>query len=121
MKKSFLWVGLLTTLVACGTPDRNAIEASLAWARMSALPDSARRIETVAKGSMFTREFEVSFQAEKADIEAWLAQSAGTQTALVSTSGDTSIYKIVPGEGAQFARVYVDWTTLTVLLQRHWS
>lgn len=88
---------------------------------MSPLPASAQRIETVAKGTMFTREFEVSFQAEEADIQAWLNESAGTQTALVSASGDTSIYKIRPGEGAQFARVYVDWATLTVLIQAHWS
>ena len=112
---------MLMALMACSRPNRGAIEASLAWSRMSPLPESAGQIETIEKGSMFTREFEVSFQAEKADIEAWLAQSAGTQTAMVSNSGDTSVYKIAPGEGAQFARVYVDWTTLTVLIQTHWS
>ncbi|MEL6551992.1 MAG: hypothetical protein AAFQ63_00825 [Cyanobacteria bacterium J06621_11] len=121
MKKSFLFVGLLALLIACSAPNRDAIEASLAWARMSALPESAQQIETVIQGSMFTREFEVSFQAEKEDIQYWLANSEGTKTATVSTSGDTSVYKVVPGEGAQFARVYVDWATLTVLIQTHWS
>ncbi|MEO1623065.1 MAG: hypothetical protein AAFU53_18790 [Cyanobacteria bacterium J06632_3] len=120
-KKSLLSVVLHTALAACGGPDRSAIEASLAWARLSPLPEGAEQIETLVKGSSFSREFEVSFTGNEDTIRTWLQESPGTQSAEVSTVGEVSTYTIAPGEGAQFAQVSVDWATRTVTIHTYWS
>ena len=118
---SYFLTGLLVVLTACGRPDQNAIEASLAWSRMRALPATAEQVETTVMGSTFSREVEVSFYGSRESIETWIEDSPGTRNATVSEVGNISTYEIEPGEGAQFAQVTVNWTALTVTIHAYWS
>ena len=102
---------------------RGAIETSLTWTRMSPLPESAKNIDVLVEGSMFTREFEVEFEASEEEIKAWLADSPGTAVSYLpryASAKETISYKIDESE-ALFAQVTVDWETLTVVIHTYWS
>lgn len=130
MKKQTLWVLIGSTIIvlligglfAKAQMDRQAIEISREWARMDLFPTSAAQIEVDAMGSMFSREFVVSFSAPLADINAWLAASPGTAGALPDMAiNGVRIYQIKPGGGAQFAEVKVDDKAEKVTIHTYWS
>ena len=80
------------------------------------------RVELHTEGSMFTREFYVTFTAPMADINAWIAASPGTRDVTPEPDGYGSmVYKIKPGGGAQFAEVLVDPKMQTVAIHAFWS
>ncbi len=70
---------------------------------------------------MFTREFVISFEAPREDIEAWLASSKGTRDATVEVEHGSRVYQIQPGGGAQFAEVRVDESGMKVTIRVYWS
>ncbi len=130
MKKQTLWVLIGSTIIvlligglfAKAQMDRQAIEISRERARMDLFPTSAAQIEVDAIGSMFSREFVVSFSAPLADINTWLAASPGTAGALPDRAiNGVRIYQIKPGGGAQFAEVKVDDKAEKVTIHTYWS
>lgn len=135
MKKStrWMWIGSITAfLLLCAGLlftytdilglDAQAIEISREWARLDPLPASATQVDVNTEGSMFSREFIVTFTAPQADIEAWLATSPGTAAVTPDMKNKSvRVYHVQPGGGAQFAEVKVDERTHTVTINTYWS
>ena len=98
-----------------------ALDKTREWARMADFPASATNIDVEITGSMFTREFVVLFDAPAADINNWLAQSAGTAGVTPESSNGVRKYAIEPGGGAQFAEIQVDDNENRVRIRTYWS
>ena len=124
--KTGIWViAIISSLFLFSCSNRNeesGIESTLLWARLEPLPVSATEIDLVVNGSSFTREFQLTFVAEKEDIEKWLLISDGTEDfALTSSKNRTQHFQIEPGGGAQFAELTVDWEINQVIVRTYWS
>jgi hypothetical protein len=95
---------------------------TLQWGRLAPYPPSARQISIKPEGNMFTRAFRASFTAPADEIERWLQESPGTRGAAATTvSPGIRHFEIVPGGGAQAARVTVNDTTSQVYIYVCWS
>ena len=102
--------------------ERSALSIARTWARVAPLPASARDLEVDVLGSMFTREFEVSFKASPQEITEWLRRSPGIQDAgPPQVRGSLCRYVIKPGGGAQWAEVKVDARWNRVTIRTYWS
>lgn len=118
---------LLTTLMGgcvLGIRHRNrqsAIATSLAWTKMSALPEGARQVDVEVGGSIFTREFKVEFQASEAEIKDWLVASEGVWFSRRDSISEGTVGYTIDESDALFAQVTVDWETLTVVIHTYWS
>ena len=100
----------------------SAIAATREWARLSPLPQSAVNLNIAIKGSMFTREFIIEFEAPSAAVREWLMSSPGTAQAPSFLQDDGSLrYEIAPGGGAQFAEVIVSKDGTNVRIRAYWS
>ncbi len=100
---------------------QSAIRAATTWARLAPLPPSAQNVQVDVKGSMFTREFVITFDAPSPVIQQWLAASPGPASATQRTVGSITTYAITPGGGAQFAEVKVDSSANRVVIRTYWS
>jgi len=120
-----LSVGIVTVAIVVFSlfhiSNADAIAAASTWARIAPLPSSAHDRHVEVKGSMFTREFVITFTAPPNDVHQWLRASPGTSSAKQSTSGATTIYPITPGGGAQFAEVRVNESSGDVTIRTYWS
>ena len=95
----------------------SALETTLEWGHLAPLPTSAQQVVINTDGSMFTREFRISFVASAKDIDVWLRESAGTSKAIVTRpSPGVRNFQIIPGGGAEFAEVTVDDTVHSVYI-----
>jgi hypothetical protein len=103
------------------TNRRSAINTATTWARLAPLPASAQNVQVDVKGSIFTREFVISFEAPPAVIRLWLTASPGPSSATPTTVGPITTYAIKPGGGAQFAEVKVDSSANRVVIHTSWS
>src|SRR5262245_7230240 len=82
----------------------SAIATTQQWARLAAFPVNSSVLDVRVKGSMFTREFEVSFSASSEVIARWIEQSPGLREARISTNADGSKHFLIrPGARAAFA------------------
>src|ERR1700722_10215729 len=122
----FVVVAIFAALVAAvgwyrHESNKSAVSTSLVWARVAPLPGSARDIDIDIEGSMFTREFVISFTAPAADIDRWIAASAGPASATQTVSGAVTTFVITPGGGADFAEVKVDKNLYRVTIHTYWS
>jgi len=100
----------------------SAIEASCEWARLAPFPPSASRPQIEVRGSMFTREFRISFSASPDDVQTWLQNSPGVLDAKVIEGEDGEvIYAIQPGGGAQFAELRLSSDKRTISIRTYWS
>lgn len=126
-KLLFVVAVVLIGLVAVGaaymacTDPQSAIDTTIEWAQLAPLPHSARNVEVDVKGSMFTREFVITFDAPAADIKRWIAASPGPSSATITVAGAITTYAITPGGGAQFAEVKVDAELNRVVVRTYWS
>lgn len=127
-KRRAQWLALVLALTLpgwliyehqCGVTGQ--VEIAQEWACMADLPESTRSLDSTTTGNMFTREFEVSFVADREDIEAWLVLSAGTRGVTPTVEQGWRIYRIDPCGGAQFAEVRVHLSSGRVLLHAFWS
>src|SRR5262245_55285964 len=100
---------------------QSAINAVTVWARLAPLPSSATNVQVDAKGSMFSHEFIITFDASPAVIQQWLAASPGPTSATQRTVGAITTYAITPGSGAQFAEVKVDASANRVVIRTYAS
>lgn len=99
----------------------SAINAATKWARLAPLPASAKNVQVETKGTMFTRQFVITFDAPPAVIQQWIAASPGPSSATQSIAGSVTTYAITPGGGAQFAEVKVDLNANRVVIRTYWS
>lgn len=118
---------LLTVVMSSGAlyfrhkERQSAIKAGLDWTKMLPLPESAENIDVDVRGSIFTRELEIEFQASEEDIKSWLIESPGTSFSRRDSRTDSIVpYKISESD-ALFAQVTVNWDTLTVVIHTYWS
>lgn len=103
------------------TDYHNGIAASKEWARLDEFPSSAKIIDVVKLGNVFTRGTEVTFTAPLDDIDRWLKHSPGTAGVLPTQSGTIRHYAIEAGGGAVFAELEVNIATQTVRIYAYWS
>jgi hypothetical protein len=98
------------------------IERTIEWGRLAPFPHSMRNFHIVTEGSMFTRSFRASFEAEPDIIESWIAESPGLKESTPDTS-QTGFrkYKIKPGAGAQGAEVSINDRKQQVQIYVYWS
>ncbi len=99
----------------------SAIAAATTWARLAPLPPTAQNLQVEVKGSMFTREFVITFDASPAVIQQWFAVSPGPASASPTVAGAITTYAITPGGGAGFAEVTVDNNRGRVVIRTYWS
>ena len=100
----------------------SALATTREWARLEEFPKTARRIHIETRGSMFTREFIVTFEAPAADVCEWLEKSEGTRAATAARMDDGwNRYSIKPGGGAQFAEVKISSDGIKVRIHVYWS
>src|ERR1051326_7161433 len=60
---------------------QSALNAATTWGRLAPIPPSAQNVQVEVKGSMFTREFVITFDAAPAVIQRWIAASPGPLSA----------------------------------------
>ena len=116
----------LTLIVSGSVCIRSAVyqeglDATKEWARLNDFPATATDVSIENTGSLFSREFTVSFVAPLEDITSWLNLSPGTKDITPSVTGAVRTYEIEPGGGAQHADVEVDERTGTVRINAYWS
>lgn len=100
----------------------SAIDTTQEWARLADFPPSTRNVQIDTKGSMFSREFIIEFEASPEDIAQWLRDSPGPSAATPERLDDGSLrYPIDAGGGAQFAEV-IHWPSVgKVRIRAYWS
>ena len=101
--------------------DADAIATAFMWARLAPLPAAAHDRHVQVRGSVFTREFIITFIAPPETIQGWISASPGPASAPRVISGTVTTYKIVPGGGAEFAQVQVDRESGKVIIRTYWS
>jgi len=99
----------------------SAIATASLWARVAPLPASVQNLQVGVEGSMFTREFVITFNATPSDIQRWIAASPGPASARRSVSGTITTYAITPGGDAEFAEVKVDSSSGKVVIHSYWG
>ena len=79
---------------------QSAIETTLLWGGLAELPATATDVAITASGSMFTRTFDLSFNAPADDIQSWIAASPRLSGATPEErdGGRVQRYDIIPGE-----------------------
>lgn len=101
---------------------RSAIKTTQEWPRLAPFPSSARNITVESKGSAFSREFRITFTSNEEDIRTWLKESPGTTAAVSKSEADgTTLFRINPGSGAQFAEVILSKDRKTVGIRTYWN
>jgi hypothetical protein len=100
---------------------RSAITTTILWARLAPFPQQARHVRVDVKGSMFTREFVISFDSPPVVIQQWIASSPGPASARRVVTGPITTYAITPGGGAAFAELKVDKGMSHVVIRSFWS
>ncbi|KPL02365.1 MAG: hypothetical protein AMK75_02895 [Planctomycetes bacterium SM23_65] len=118
-------VGILVWLVLDpGSPwnRESTMQTVRSWTRLAPLPSSARQLKIETRGSMFTREFIVTFEASSADVSRWLEASPGTSECMPTVQADGwHKYPVTPGGGAQFSEVLVSPDGTKVRIRTYWS
>jgi len=103
-----------------GSGTKYDIEVALEWACLEPLPAGATIESVQVTSNPATREFVIVFTAPIADIEAWLAASAGTKDLTPATTGNIEHYQIEPGGEAQVAEVEFNRVTRRVTIRTYW-
>lgn len=99
----------------------SAIACVCEWARLAPLPAPNSAVHVESKGSMFSREFIVTFTAKSKDISAWLHASPGTREYFESKTPSEWHRELTPGGGAQFAEITVSENGTKVVIRAYWS
>lgn len=99
---------------------QHAIETTLYWCQLNDIPESVKDVEVQIKGSAFTREFIVSFTAEKEVIKQWLDSSPGVDQKINLATGKDLIIKPVMRD-AEFGEIKINTVSNTVRIRTYWS
>src|SRR4051812_41207138 len=84
---SLLAAAVLLYLAFTAWSKHSAISTACEWARLAPLPDPKDHLTVDVQGSMFTRTFVITFHADAATIQRWLAASPGFADAHIETTG----------------------------------
>jgi hypothetical protein len=100
----------------------SAIACACKWARLNPLPVPSSAVHVETKGSMFSREFIVTFTGKREDILAWLNASSGTQNPYRDSASVLDMHQTIsPGGGAQFAEIAIYERGTKVVIHVYWS
>lgn len=102
----------------------SARRATLEWARLQPFPEEVDAFVITTGGSMFTRDFRVSFFGDPAVVERWVAGCPGVTdpaTKREVAADGTITYEIQPGGGAAFAELVHHPARGTVRIRVYWS
>lgn len=87
------------------------MQLTLEWGRLA--PFSVANAENVSiwtEGNQFTRSFRAKFNASDEDTNSWIKASPGLNEATIEeTSDGKKKYVIMPGGGANYAEVIIDF------------
>lgn len=100
----------------------SVISSTKEWARLADFPATMSDFRIETGGSMFTREFQITFRDSPANIQRWLASSSGPAT--TSPTTDPSgwlIYNYPAGGGASFSELRVSPSGDEVRIRTYWS
>ena len=101
---------------------QSAIDSTLEWSRLAPFPKKVNSFKIETEGSMFSRAFRISFQADSDTIQQWLRASPGIQDASITIDdGKIRKYEIKPGGGAQHAEVMLNIQENLVRIYTYWS
>lgn len=104
--------------------EKSARDATIEWARLSPFPREAQSFTMVTGGSMFTREFRVSFFGDPEAIAAWVRSCPGmadSKTTRTESPDGRVTYEIAAGGGAVFAELVHHPARGTISIRTYWS
>lgn len=85
MKKALIGLGGMLLVMGCIVfsrwQEKEAIRCALAYGRLADLPLAANNIKVDTEGSMFSRTFWLTFEADEQEINTWLAHSQSLASA----------------------------------------
>lgn len=101
----------------------SARAATLEWARLSPFPAGMKSFTIVTAGSMFTRQFQVAFFGEPAEIEAWVRSCPGVmdEKTQKETAADGTVIYTLAVEGSGFAELKHHPLRGTIEITTSWS
>jgi hypothetical protein len=111
--------------VSAGSPlnRRSAIRTTLEWARLAPFPVPSSSLHVQVSGSMFTRQFRISFTGDPQKIQEWLDASPGTRVLQPLSERDSVgwlVYSIDPAHGL-IAEVHLSPDKRQVMVLAVWS
>lgn len=74
------------------------IETTLSWSGLNKFPEKAKIIDIQKKGSFFSRQLIIEFNAQKEEIQKWKNSSKRLKNNNPKIDGATELYTIYPGE-----------------------
>ena len=99
---------------------KEIIETTLLWSGLNKFPENAEIIDIEKRGSMFTRQFIIKFNAEKEEIQKWKNSSKRLKNNIPKINGKTELYRISPGEnGAMGGKVEIEGNNVKINIS--WS
>jgi len=118
----YIGVGWLVVSPNSPTNRFSAIRSTQEWARLADFPSTMTDFHIETGGSMFTREFQMSFRDSPTNIRIWLASSPGpASTSPTTDSSGWLIYNYPAGGGAEFSEVRVSPAGDEVRIRAYWS
>jgi hypothetical protein len=102
---------------------RSAIRTTLEWARLAPFPVPTSSLHVQVSGSMFTRQFRISFAGDPQKIQEWLDASPGTRGLQPLSERDSAgwlVYSIDPAHGL-IAEVHLSPDKRQVMVIAVWS
>lgn len=101
---------------------QEAIEATLLWGGLAELPSTATNVSVTTSGSMFTRTFDLKFEAPDHEIRRWIAESPRlSENTPQNRERGVDRYEIYPGEQGAVG----DWVEVryqgAVVIHMSWS
>ncbi len=102
--------------------NKSAWSTALLWSGINSLPTWASDKTIEAKGSMFTREFVITFTGTSAQIEEWTLNESAFRN-ISKEQIDKSNYRFVlkPQGGAQWAEVNINLIHKKITIRTYWS
>ena len=98
------------------------VKITLEWGRLAPLPDHIENFSIHTEGSAFTRSFRASFGSTDEALQKWIEESPGLLDATVEAmDDDKQKFVIMPGGGANYAEVIIDFASNTVQIYVSWS
>ena len=116
---SYLYIDVFSSYVL-PWKQKEAIQSALIWGGLNDMPKNSEIIAIEKRGSMFTRQYIISFKSNKSDIQNWVQKSKRLKNNLPKKIGNNLIYSIVPGEKKSYGGK-VEIKNDTVTINMSWS
>lgn len=102
--------------------NRSAWNTAFLWSGIKALPTWAVHDDIETQGTMFSRQFVITFEGNTKQIEEWVKIEPALQ-GLKSEDLGNSTYRYIlrPQDGAQWAEVKIDFVNNRVTIRTYWS